>query len=70
MGFETSRTPRCVVLRTVLAALSRGIFHRLARVGASTSLPCLVPMVPVMADTLTLLSSIAGRFDGSEMSAI
>ena len=70
VGLETSCTPHWVVTHTVLAALSWGIFHHFERVGVSISLPYLVSSVLVMADTLTLLNSIAGRLSGSEMSVI
>ena len=42
----------------------------MVRVGVSTSLSYLVPSVPVIEDTPTLLSSIVGRFSEPEMSAI
>ena len=37
-GFVTCHTPRCVVARTVVLALSSGMFHLFASVGASTIL--------------------------------
>ena len=37
-GFVTCRIPRCVVARTAVLALSSGMFHLFASVGASTIL--------------------------------